>query len=110
MEHHSTTCSSISRTGARIPSRWSIYARIGFSEALRRLAKIFPAGSALPEIERRKGARLDQGEIEAQADAGVIDDIAGELLDGRGIGLKLRPYEADPTDSSDCLAQPSEPV
>jgi intracellular multiplication protein IcmB len=101
---------ALSTTPGDTALRNRLYARIGFSEALRRLAKIFPAGSALPEIERRKGARLDQGEIEAQADAGVIDDIAGELLDGRGIGLKLRPYEADPTDSSDCLAQPSEPV
>ena len=61
---------------------------------MRRLAKVFPTGSALNEIERRKAERLRHGELEARAQAGVIDELAGELLDGRGIGLKLRPYKS----------------
>lgn len=70
-----------------------LYADVGFSEALRRLSKIFPGGSALKEIERRKADRLRSGEIDASAETGVIDQLTAELVDGRGIASSLRPYE-----------------
>jgi intracellular multiplication protein IcmB len=92
---------ALSTTPGDTGLRNRLYAQIGFNEALRRLAKIFPAGSALKEIERRKSDRLGAGELDARADAGVIDEIAGELIDGKGIGLKLRPYEADPEAQSE---------
>ncbi|WP_294537737.1 ATP-binding protein [uncultured Rhodoblastus sp.] len=72
-----------------------LYSALGFEEALRRLATVFPKGSALKEIERRKADRLKAGGMESTAQAGVVDDLAAELIDGRGIALTLRPYERD---------------
>ena len=72
-----------------------LYRALGFEEALRRLAAIFPTGSALKEIERRKADRLKAGALEAAAQLGVVGDLAAELIDGRGVALKLRPYERD---------------
>ncbi len=84
---------ALSTTPGDTALRNRLYADVGFSEALRRLAKIFPGGSALKEIERRKADRLRSGEIDASAETGVIDQLTAELVDGRGIGLSLRPYE-----------------
>ncbi|MCW2318911.1 intracellular multiplication protein IcmB [Rhodoblastus acidophilus] len=70
-----------------------LYAAVGFEEALRRLAVVFLKGSAEKEIERRKAARIKAGALEAAAEAGVVDDLASEIIDGRGVALKLRPYE-----------------
>lgn len=81
---------ALSTTPGDTGLRNRLYDRVGFSEALRRLAKVFPGGSALKEIERRKAVRLGAGEMDAGAQAGVIDEIARELVDGRGIGLVLR--------------------
>jgi hypothetical protein len=39
--------------------------------------------------------------ISTCADAGVIDEIAGELVDGMGSGFKLLPKEADPDGQAD---------
>ncbi|HEY8260156.1 MAG TPA: ATP-binding protein, partial [Methylosinus sp.] len=69
-----------------------LYDRIGFREALRRLARIFPGGSAEKEIEERKAKRMRCGELDARAETGVVDELANELADARGIGAKLR-YE-----------------
>ena len=86
---------ALSTTPGDTGLRDRLYEQVGISEGLRRLAKIFPSGSALKEIERRKDERLRRGELDSRAEAGVIDEVTQELLDGRGIGLKLRPYEAD---------------
>jgi intracellular multiplication protein IcmB len=67
-----------------------LYAKLGFSEALRRLSQIFPHGSALKEIERRKEERLRSGERDESVQAGVVDELVTELMEGFGIGLKLR--------------------
>jgi len=97
---------ALSTTPGDTALRNRLYDRIGFSEALRRLSKIFPSGSALKEIERRKSERLRGGEIDARAQAGVIDELADELVDGRGVGLKLRPYEGvDDFDRTPIAAQ-----
>lgn len=77
-----------------------LYGALGFEEALRRLAAVFPKGSALKEIERRKADRLKAGAMDAAAQAGVVDDLAVEVMDGRGIALQLRPFEKAAADTS----------
>ena len=56
---------------------------------------MFGAGSAEREIERRKKERLNRGEQADRAMAGVVDELARELVDGVGLGIVLRPYEED---------------
>ena len=48
-----------------------------------------PGGSAATEIERRRDALVGRGMDEGNAEARVIDEIADELRNGRGIGLAL---------------------
>ena len=66
---------------------------------------MFPAGSALEEIERRTDARLDKGDAKERVEAGVIDELAGELIHGRGLGIVLRPYEAAANDDLPMAAE-----
>jgi hypothetical protein len=54
---------------------------------------VFPDGSALDEIERRTKARLKKGDAQDRVEAGVVDELADELIRGHGLGLVLRPYE-----------------
>jgi intracellular multiplication protein IcmB len=84
---------ALSTTPGDTALRNRLYDTVGFSEALRRLSKIFPRGSALKEIERRKSERLRSGQMEAGAQTGVIDELMLELVDGRGVAMKLRAYE-----------------
>ena len=70
-----------------------IYDRVGYSEGLRRLSKVFPGGSAMDEIERRTKARLKKGDAADHVESGVVDELAVELIRGHGLGLVLRPYE-----------------
>jgi intracellular multiplication protein IcmB len=85
---------ALSTTPGDTALRHRLYERVGFSEGLRRLAKVFPRGSALDEIERRTKARLKQGEFDSRVEAGVVDELADELINGHGVGLVLRPHEA----------------
>lgn len=78
--------------------------RLGFSEGLRRLVKVFPRGSAAEEFERRKDERLRRGESDGRAEEGVIDEIANELIDGKGIGIVLRDIERARADANYDLA------
>lgn len=75
--------------------RARVYAKLGFGEALRRLSKVFPAGSAQKQIDRRKDQRLRRGEHESRASEGVVDELARELIDGVGLGIVLRPQGGD---------------
>ena len=75
--------------------RERVYGRVGFSEGLRRLARVFPAGSAQKEIERRMGERMRRGEQDSRAAAGVVDELVRELVDGVGLGIVLRPQGED---------------
>jgi len=68
---------------------------VGFSEGLRRLARVFPAGSAQKEIERRKGERMRRGEADSRAATGVVDELTRELVNGVGLGIVLRPQGGD---------------
>ena len=70
-----------------------LYEAVGFQEALRRLAKVFPTGSAQKEIERRRSERLRGGEMEAHATQSVVEGLTAELIDGRGVALMLRPHD-----------------
>jgi intracellular multiplication protein IcmB len=86
---------ALSTTPGDTALRNRLYARLGFSEGLARLARIFPSGSALKQIERRKADRLRGGEQGDRAETGVIEELADELSDGKGIGLKLLDRGAD---------------
>ena len=61
---------AFSTTPDDVNLRNRLYERVGFSEGLRRLSKVFPLGSARGEVERRKAERLRRGEEEARARAG----------------------------------------
>jgi intracellular multiplication protein IcmB len=86
---------ALSTTPGDTSLRGRLYDRVGFSEGLRRLAKVFPGGSAMDEIERRAKSRLRKGDLADRVEAGVIDELAAELIDGLGLGLVLRPHEPD---------------
>jgi intracellular multiplication protein IcmB len=64
---------------------------VGFREGLRRLSKVFPNGSATDEIGRRTQSRLKKGDAADRVEAGVVDELAAELIEGRGLGLVLLP-------------------
>ena len=86
---------ALSTTPADTSLRNRLYERVGFSEGLRRLSKVFPDGSAMEEIERRTRTRMKQGDAADRVEAGVIDELAAELIDGHGLGLVLRPHETE---------------
>ena len=87
---------ALSTTPGDTSLRNRLYEKIGFSEGLRRLSKVFPNGSAMDEIERRTKARLKQGDAADRVEAGVVDELAREMIEGHGLGLMLRPYEGVP--------------
>jgi len=87
---------ALSTTPADTSLRTRLYERVGFAESLRRLSKVFPNGSATEEIERRTKDRLRKGDVADRIEAGVIDDVASELIEGRGLGLVLRPHDEPP--------------
>jgi intracellular multiplication protein IcmB len=89
---------ALSTTPADTSLRNRLYDRIGFTEALRRLSKIFPNGSATEEIERRTKALLRKGDAADSVEVGVIETVAGELIEGRGLGLVLRPHDEPAND------------
>jgi intracellular multiplication protein IcmB len=86
---------ALSTTPADTALRNRIYDRVGFSEGLRRLSVVFPNGSASGEVERRTKALLKKGEAADQIEAGVVAELASELIEGHGLGLKLRAHVDD---------------
>ena len=94
---------ALSTTPADTALRNRIYAKVGFSEGLRRLSKVFPDGSAQEEVERRTKARLKKGDAQDRVEAGVVDELADELIRGHGLGLVLRGYE-EPEDEQPRMA------
>jgi intracellular multiplication protein IcmB len=88
---------ALSTTPDDVGLRGRLYEQVGFSEGLRRLSRVFPLGSAKVEIDRRKAERLRRGEEEARAAAGVIEGLADELTNGRGLGIVLRSLADEPT-------------
>jgi intracellular multiplication protein IcmB len=86
---------ALSTTPADTALRNRIYDRVGFSEGLRRLSVVFPNGSASVEVERRTKALLKKGDAADQVEAGVVAALATELIEGIGLGLKLRAHVED---------------
>jgi intracellular multiplication protein IcmB len=84
---------ALSTTPGDTNLRNRLYARVGFSEGLRRLSKVFSAGSAIDEIERRTKARLRKGDLQEKAESGVVEELANELVAGHGLGLVLRRFD-----------------
>ncbi|WP_241667012.1 ATP-binding protein [Roseomonas nepalensis] len=95
---------ALSTTPGDTALRNRLYAAVGFSEALRRLARVFPRGSAVNEIDRRKNERLKRGELDTRAEAGVVDELAAEMTDGKGLGIVLRDLVQDNGPSRTMLA------
>lgn len=85
---------AFSTTPTDVALRNRLYERVGFTEGLRRLSRVFPAGTARAEVEERKNARLRRGEEGGRAQAGVVEDLADELVNGRGLGIVLRQHRA----------------
>lgn len=89
---------ALSTTPSDTSLRNRLYERVGFTEGLRRLSRVFPSGSAMDEIERRTKALLRKGDAIDQIEAGVVETLAAELIEGRGLGLVLRPHEEPAND------------
>ena len=96
---------ALSTTPRDTALRTRIYAGVGFSEGLRRLSKVFPGGSALDEIERRTKSRLKKGDAADRVEAGVVDELADELIRGHGLGIVLRPHEHPANDDLQAAAE-----
>lgn len=96
---------ALSTTPGDAALRNRLYSRLGFSEALRRLSRVFPFGSAEKEIAQRKDDRLKRGENEEGASVGVLDELALELTNGSGLGIVLR--DTDPREQAANDAGPS---
>lgn len=92
---------AFSTTPVDVALRTRLYSRVGPAEARRRLAKVFPNGTAKHEINRRKDERLRRGEEDGRAQASVIEELTDELIDGRGLGLMLRRFAGDVEDVKD---------
>lgn len=59
-----------------------LYTRIGAPETRRLLSSLYPSGSLLPEIERRKLALENSGAIlDSKKEEGVINELIRELLE-----------------------------
>ena len=69
---------AFSTTTEDVAIRNRLYARLGPSEALRRLAVRFSGGSTKAEVERRRRAVADQSGID-DAIINVIDEIVNEI-------------------------------
>jgi intracellular multiplication protein IcmB len=106
MVRNSSICASVSAPGpvelwafsttpVDVALRRRLYSRVGPGEARRRLARVFPTGTASREIDRRKDERLRRGEDDDRAQEGVIEELADELTDGRGLGIVLRRSPSD---------------
>jgi len=86
---------ALSTTPEDVALRGRLYQRLGHAEALRRLSRVFPKGTARRETERRKDERTRRGEDEGHAMAGVVQELADELINGQGLGIVLRRLEAE---------------
>ena len=82
---------ALSTTPEDCALRDRLYDRLGASEALRRLSEVFPTGSAVMEINRRKEGRLRRGEDEEVVEASVVEELVSDLYNGTGLGVILRP-------------------
>ncbi len=91
---------ALSTTPNDVALRNRLYERVGPVEARKRLARVFPKGTARDEIDRRKDERLKRGQGDVNAEASVIETLTDELTDGRGLGLMLRRFAVADRDAS----------
>src|SRR3546814_20538391 len=63
--------------------RSRLYDRIGPKRARRTLSKVYPSGSALSDVERRRAKVQDAGYFDDAAMEGVIDEVVSELVADR---------------------------
>jgi intracellular multiplication protein IcmB len=89
---------ALSTTPTDTSLRNRLYEHIGFTEGLRRLSKVFPNGSATEEVERRTKALMRKGDAADNVETGVIENLTSELVEGRGLGIVLRPQNEPATD------------
>jgi intracellular multiplication protein IcmB len=87
---------AISTTPNDVGLRTRLYERIGPGEARRRFACVFPNGTAKHEVIRRKDERLRRGEDDSRAQVSVFEELADELINGRGLGIMLRESQEEP--------------
>ena len=85
---------ALSTTPEDAALRDSLYDRLGFGEALRRLARVFAGGTAVREIKRRKDRRVLRGEESERAEQGVVMELSDEIANGVGLGMILRDAES----------------
>ena len=71
---------AFSTTTEDVTIRNHLYQRLGPSEALRRLARRFPGGSAKAEVERRRRQVEDRSDSDDEV-VNVILEIANELAE-----------------------------
>jgi intracellular multiplication protein IcmB len=74
-----------------IDLRDRLYEALGHRETWRRLALVFPDGTAHEEIERRTHTLTRLGRGKSEAERAVIRDLAIEVTDGVGVAIVLRP-------------------
>lgn len=70
--------------------RTRLYESLGPAEARRRLARVFPKGTAVPEIDRRKNATGNATFDEEGTNIGAVVALAQEIRDCTGIAAVLR--------------------
>ena len=84
---------ALSTRPADVALRDRLYAALGPTETWRRLARVFPLGTAEVEIDRRREELVRRGEEDGRVQESVVDGLAQELTDGTGLGIALRPAE-----------------
>ena len=87
---------ALSTRPADVALRDRLYAALGSTEAWRRLARVFPLGTAEAEVDRRREELVGRGEEDGRAQENVVDGLSRELTDGTGLGIVLRPAEVVP--------------
>ncbi len=70
--------------------RHRLYEKLGPIRARQRLAAIFPGGTAEDELEKRTQSMIETGLSKDTADSSVMDEIANEIINCKGIAAHLR--------------------
>ena len=82
---------AFSTTTEDVTIRNHLYQRLGPSEALRRLARRFPGGSAKAEVERRRRQVEDRSDSDDEVVNVILEFCPGDCsFSGPGLGRRLR--------------------
>ena len=85
---------AFSTTPTDVALRNRLYERVGFTEGLRRLARVFRRERPRQRWRSAGTRACAAARKEGVPQAGVIDDLADELVNGRGLGIVLRHHRA----------------